>query len=136
MFKFINRYFGFSVLVIIFGFIGIGEMIRATRYMSVAPDYLFPETAIEQGEAAIEEYGCGSCHTIPGISSADARVGSSLEDFGERTFIAGELSNTPENLIIFLLDPQQINPGTDMPDLGLSPEEAANIAAYLYTLQD
>jgi cytochrome c len=136
MFRFINRYFGFSTLVIIFGFIGMGELIRATRYMSVAPDYVFSDTVIEQGEAAIEVYGCGSCHTIPGISSADARVGASLEDFGERTFVAGELANTPENLIAFLLDPQQINPGTDMPNLGLSPEEAANIAAYLYMLQD
>jgi cytochrome c2 len=136
MFKFINRYFGFIMLVIIFSFIGIGGITRSEWKMSVAPTYHIPNGKVEQGRAAIEAYGCGSCHTIPGIASADADVGPPLTNFGARTFVAGELSNTPDNLIFFLRNPQLVNPNTDMPDLDLSAEDAAHIAAYLYTLQN
>ena len=43
----------------------------------------------ELGKKAIEKYGCGSCHTIPGVKEADARVGPPLTHFAERSFIAG-----------------------------------------------
>jgi hypothetical protein len=33
------------------------------------------------------------------------------------------------------MDPQVVKPGTAMPDLGLSEEESAAAAAYLYTIQ-
>jgi len=48
--------------------------------------------------------------------------------------IAGELPNTPDNLIRWLENPKAIEPKNAMPDLGLSQEQATDIAAYLYTL--
>lgn len=87
------------------------------------------------GRQLIESYGCGSCHTIPGIYTARGVVGPPLFFFGRRTMIAGELPNTPDNLVRWLVNPKAVEPGTAMPNLGLSQQQAQDIAAYLYTLQ-
>lgn len=83
------------------------------------------------GKKLIVSYGCGSCHTIPGIYQARGLVGPPLYFFGRRTMIAGELPNTPENLVRWLRNPPAVEPGTAMPDLGLSQNQAQDIAAYL-----
>jgi cytochrome c len=77
----------------------------------------------------------GTCHTIPGIYTARGVVGPPLYFFGRRTMVAGELPNTPENLVRWLRNPPGVEPGTAMPNLGLSDQQAQDIAAYLYTLQ-
>lgn len=78
---------------------------------------------------------CGSCHTIPGINSAHGLVGPPLFFFSRRTYIAGELPNTPDNLVKWIRSPHSVEPATAMPDLGLSEQQARDVAAYLYTLQ-
>jgi cytochrome c2 len=88
----------------------------------------------ERGRAIIVQSGCGTCHTIPGIPAADGKVGPPLTDFAERAFVAGRLPNTTQNLIRWLREPQRVEPGTAMPDLGLSRQAATDAAAYLYTL--
>jgi cytochrome c len=88
------------------------------------------------GEDAIELYGCGSCHAIHGVNGADGRVGPPLIDFEERHFIAGELPNEPENLVDWIVDPQSIEPGTAMPDLDISEQDARDIAAFLYSREN
>jgi cytochrome c2 len=87
-----------------------------------------------RGEAAFERYGCGACHEIPGVPEARGRVGPPLTGFGSRGYIAGELPNTPENLVAWVVHPQRVEPGTAMPELGVTPAEARSIAAYLYPL--
>lgn len=88
-----------------------------------------------RGHAAILNHNCGSCHTIPGVRGAFGMVGPPLLAFGRRTYIAGRLPNNPENLERWLRNPQQVEPGTAMPDLGLGKGEARDVAAYLYTLR-
>jgi len=87
-----------------------------------------------QGKAIIDNKGCGSCHVIPGIHGARGLVGPPLYFWSRRTMIAGELPNTPENLITWIKDPKSVEPGTAMPDLGLTDQQARDAAAYLYTL--
>lgn len=87
------------------------------------------------GKELIQAYGCGSCHTIPGLHAAQGLVGPPLMFFSRRTMIAGELPNSPENLIRWIRDPKAVEPGTAMPTLGLTEYEAHDIAAYLYTLR-
>ena len=89
----------------------------------------------ERGAELISSFGCGSCHTIPGIDGAEAVVGPPLTDMGRREYIAGNLPNEPDNMIRWLVDPQAVEPGTAMPNLGLSEGEARHVAAYLYTLR-
>lgn len=88
----------------------------------------------QDGKRLIVQYGCGGCHTIPGIYTARGLVGPPLYFFGRRTMIAGELPNTPENLTHWLLDPRSVEPGTAMPSVGLNTQQAQDVAAYLETL--
>jgi cytochrome c len=88
-----------------------------------------------RGREVIGSYGCGSCHTIPGIQGARGLVGPPLYFMGRRTMIAGELPNSPENLVRWIKSPKSVEPGTAMPTLGLTDQQARDAAAYLYTLQ-
>ena len=88
------------------------------------------------GIQAIAALGCGSCHAIPGIEWPQGRVGPSLEGFAERRLIAGQLANTPDNLVAFLLDPPQRVPGTGMLRIAMTEQQARDIGAYLLTLQE
>jgi cytochrome c2 len=89
----------------------------------------------DRGRRVIRARHCGSCHTIPGVRGADGVVGPPLNFFSRRTYIAGEVPNTPANLVRWVTDPQSIEPDTAMPAVGLNPREAHDVVAYLYTLQ-
>jgi cytochrome c len=84
------------------------------------------------GEAAIAKFGCGSCHVIPGVELARGMVGPPLSDFAARAYIAGRVTNTAPNLEAWIRLPDSVEPGTVMPTLGVSEQEARDIAAYLY----
>lgn len=88
-----------------------------------------------RGRDVILRYHCGVCHTIPGVRGARGLVGPPLLWFSRRTFIAGELPNTPENLVRWVRRPEAIASMTAMPTLGLTDQEARDAAAYLYTLR-
>jgi cytochrome c len=89
----------------------------------------------ETGRDRIQQYGCRGCHTIPGIPGAEALVGPPLIHWSKRVYIAGELPNTPENLMRWLQHPPQVEPKTAMPDMGITEQDSRDIAAYLYSLQ-
>jgi cytochrome c1 len=88
----------------------------------------------DRGRLLIEQYGCGSCHTVPGVRGADGLVGPPLTRFGSRSYIAGELPNNADNLRQWIRDPHAVEPGTAMPDLDVTELDGRDIAAYLYTL--
>lgn len=91
------------------------------------------EAAAERGHDLIVENGCGTCHTIGGVERADGDVGPRLVDFRRKRRIAGRLPNDPDAVVRWLLDPQAVKPNTLMPNLRLTPQQARDIAAYLYT---
>jgi cytochrome c2 len=86
----------------------------------------------DRGEAAIARFGCGACHVIPGIRRAQGKVGPPLSDFAQRSYIAGKSPNTAANLAAWIRRPDSVEPGTVMPALGVSAQEARDISAYLY----
>jgi cytochrome c len=85
-----------------------------------------------RGRTLIGSYGCGSCHLIPGVPGANSLVGPPLTHYAKRSYIAGNLPNTPENLMRWLQFPQQVEPGTAMPNLNVTLADAHDIASYLY----
>lgn len=87
-----------------------------------------------EGRRLVEAYGCGSCHIIPGVANSKGHVGPPLTKFGLRHYIAGAVLNSPENLARWLHSPEAVEPGTAMPSVGATPEEAVHMAAYLLTL--
>ena len=98
------------------------------------------QQVVEGGNAAngpdlLRQYGCVTCHRVAGVREADGAVGPPLSRVADRAVIAGQLANTPANLIRWIRFPQEIAPGTAMPDLRVSESHARDIAAYLYSLE-
>jgi cytochrome c len=88
-----------------------------------------------RGKAAIHNYGCDTCHTIPGIQGADALVGPPLNKIASRSYLGGVITNTPANMIHWIQNPQDVDHQTAMPNLGVTDMDARDIAGYLYTLK-
>jgi cytochrome c1 len=97
----------------------------------------------QQGVKVILQYGCGGCHTIPNIPGAAGTIGpnegrtADLPPIGQRNPIAGgAVQNTSQaDLAKWIQTPGALKPGTAMPTLGLTQDQADAAAAYLYTLQ-
>lgn len=88
-----------------------------------------------RGKTLIAEYGCGNCHLIPKVAGADGNVGPPLLHLANRVYIAGYLRNSPENMSVWLQDPQRILPGNAMPTMGISRKDSHDITAFLYSLE-
>ena len=86
-----------------------------------------------RGEAMFIEYGCGSCHAVKGVRTATGMVGPPLDGIALRVIVAGKLANKPENMEKWIRDPQQVSPGTAMPNLNVGDRDARDITAFLYT---
>ena len=107
------------------------------------PFYQALDPQAQSGVKVILQRGCGGCHTIPNIPGAAGTISPNLGPNGDipvlsqRKMIAGGAvpNNSPDDLAKWILDPPSLKPGTAMPKLGLSPDEAAQAAAYLYSIQ-
>jgi cytochrome c1 len=84
------------------------------------------------GRRLIQERGCGGCHTVNGVPGATGVAGPNLSNIALRPTLAGEsIPNSPDMLVRWLLDPPALKPGTTMPNLGLSEQDARDLAAFL-----
>jgi mono/diheme cytochrome c family protein len=90
---------------------------------------------VEHGRLVVAASGCGSCHTIASIVGANGHVAAPLAGIANRTLIAGELVNSPENMLRWLRDPPAVDSTTAMPNVRLSDADARDVVAYLYTLR-
>jgi cytochrome c oxidase subunit 2 len=78
---------------------------------------------------------CGACHTVRG-TSANGDVGPDLTHLMSRTTIAGgELPNNPGFLSGWIANPQNLKPGSLMPNPELSGPDLASIRSFLVTLK-
>lgn len=89
----------------------------------------------ERGRLLLRQFGCGDCHTIPGVAAAKGTVGPPLAEIASRVYLGGVLANTPENMARFIRAPQEVAPRTVMPDLQVGEAHARDMVAYLYTLR-
>jgi cytochrome c len=89
----------------------------------------------DKGKLAIVKYGCDTCHNIPGVLTATATVGPPLSQVALRSYLAGRIDNTPENMIRWIRQPHSVDPQTAMPETGVTERDGRDIAAYLYTLR-
>ncbi|GJE34974.1 Cytochrome c oxidase subunit 2 [Methylobacterium oxalidis] len=80
-------------------------------------------------------YGCAGCHEISGLAGPSGRVGPPLRSIGERIYIGGVATNTPENLVRWIANPKALNAKSAMPLTGISEAEARDVAAFLYAQQ-
>jgi putative membrane protein len=120
------------VLIVLLA-IGIGMSACARQYEQAARDLTGGDPT--RGPQAIRKYGCDTCHTIPGVLTADATVGPPLTQVARRAYLAGRITNTPENMVQWIRHPHSIDDRTLMPEMGVSMQDGRDIAAYLYTLR-
>ncbi len=100
-------------------------------------------TLAAQGAKIFAQGACAGCHGIVGVnlkSGDDPRaaglIGPNLTHFGSRNLIAGGvLPNDPAHLAERLNNPQDVKPGNDMPNLGLSQDQMNALVAYLESLK-
>jgi cytochrome c2 len=98
------------------------------------PRVRYGDAARGQTLVASGAYGCTACHDVPGVRGPKGMVGPPLAGIAQRAFIAGQLPNNPDMLVRFLQDPPALVPETGMPAVRLSLDQARDVAAYLYTL--
>jgi cytochrome c oxidase subunit 2 len=95
-----------------------------------------PQTPEQRrGQAVFMSSTCIMCHAIQG-TDAGGNVAPDLTHVASRSRIAaGALSNTPANLASWILNPQAVKPGTQMPATSLAGEDLSALATYLASLQ-
>jgi cytochrome c oxidase subunit 2 len=105
--------------------------LRQQRDTAHAPTDSLPR----RGQEVFLSSSCVMCHSIQG-TPAGSRVGPDLTHLASRlTIAAGTLPNTRGNLAGWIVDPQSIKPGAQMPANQLSPADLQALLAYLGTLQ-
>lgn len=88
-----------------------------------------------RGRLLVVEHGCAACHAFPDVGWPRGRLGPSLEHFGRQGLIAGRLPNQPGVLMRFVRDAPGLVPGTGMPGMPMSDQDARDVTAYLLRLQ-
>jgi len=69
------------------------------------------------------------------VHDARGDIGPPLDDVGRRVYLAGSLPNTPEQMAQWIRFPQAYRPGSGMPDLHVSADDAKDMVAHLYRLR-
>ena len=100
------------------------------------PRYTPDKALTAKGLTVIKQAGCAACHQIPGVDWPNGRLGPSLVGFNDIGLIAGAVPNTAENLAAFLRNAPAVKPGSTMPPIPITPDEARAAAAYLYGIDD
>ncbi len=86
------------------------------------------------GRHVFESTACLNCHAIAGTNGT-GRFGPDLTHLMSRsTIAAGAAENTPENLRLWIQNPEAIKPGSLMPAMKLSDAELDALVRYLETL--
>lgn len=98
--------------------------------------HFMPAADLANGKEAIERAGCAACHTIPGISWPQGKVGPDLGGLSDRALIAGKLPNRADVLGAYIRDAPSLVPESAMPAMPVSDTEARDIAAFLYQQGD
>ena len=89
----------------------------------------------KKGSKLFQQLTCINCHTING-TNAKGQAAPDLTHFASRqTLGAVILPNTPENLALWLKDPQAVKPAILMPNLKLTDAQVGNLTDYLESLQ-
>lgn len=91
-----------------------------------------PDDDTLSAEVLMIQKGCTSCHQLQKLQAATGLVGPPLDAMSQKTYIAGVLPNTEENLVKWLMNPQHFHVASAMPNSNITPQEAIKISAYLW----
>jgi cytochrome c oxidase subunit 2 len=95
----------------------------------------FASDAASRGQRIFETTACINCHTVSG-TVADGRFGPDLTHLMSRdTIAAGAAPNTPQNLRLWIRNPEAIKTGSLMPAMELNDQDLDALTTYLETLR-
>lgn len=90
---------------------------------------------VERGREVFMEAACMDCHRIEG-TKAEGEIGPDLTYIGSRlTLGAGTVENTRGNLSGWIVNPQHIKPGNQMPPTHIEPGDLHALVSYLEQLE-
>jgi cytochrome c oxidase subunit 2 len=90
------------------------------------------DPAYAAGEKLFLAKGCVGCHSLQAVDAPKGMIGPNLANVGARSYIgAGSFKNTDETLARWIQNPQALKQGVLMPNLGVTPEEAKSLVAFL-----
>jgi cytochrome c oxidase subunit 2 len=93
------------------------------------------DESVSAGRRVFETTACINCHAVGG-TAATGRFGPDLTHMMSRhTIAAGAADNTPENLGMWIQDPDMFKPGSLMPAMKLSDADQDALVRYLETLK-
>jgi cytochrome c oxidase subunit II len=105
------------------------------RWIEAQSQPALTTSVVSEGQRIFERTACINCHAVSG-TVADGRFGPDLTHLMSRDTIAsGAAPNTPENLRLWIQNPDAIKHGSKMPAMGLSDHELDAVTAYLATLR-
>jgi cytochrome c oxidase subunit 2 len=93
------------------------------------------DSLARRGETVFLEGPCALCHTIQGTPANGQQAPDLTHLASRRTIAAGTLPNTRGNLAGWILDPQRIKPGVNMPANAIGSQDLQALLAYLQSLQ-
>jgi cytochrome c oxidase subunit II len=90
------------------------------------------DPAYAAGEKLFLAKGCVGCHSLVAVNAPKGMIGPNLANVGARSYIgAGSFKNTDEILARWIENPQAMKQGVLMPNLGVKPDEAKSLVAFL-----
>lgn len=90
---------------------------------------------VARGRQLVVDKGCAACHAFPDVAWPRGGLGPALAGFGRQGLIAGRLPNQPGVLMRFIRDAPTEVPGTAMPAVPMTDQEARDVTAYLLQLR-
>ncbi|WP_084079961.1 cytochrome c oxidase subunit II [Edaphobacter aggregans] len=97
--------------------------------------HAFQDDQVAVGRRVFENTACINCHSVNG-TSANGRFGPDLTHLMSRTTIAsGAAQNTPDNLRLWIQNPDAIKPGSLMPAMKLNDADLNAVVSYMKTLR-
>jgi cytochrome c oxidase subunit 2 len=95
-----------------------------------------PKSAQEKhGQELFVNGRCAMCHAIQGTQANGRRAPDLSHLMSRKTLAAGMLPNSIGHLAGWILDPQGIKPGVNMPSNPMAPDDLDALLVYLGTLQ-
>ena len=92
-------------------------------------------SAERRGGEVFMARGCATCHAIRGTAAVARNAPDLTHLASRRTLAAASVPNTLGHLAGWVLDPQAIKPGANMPATAMQADELRSLLAYLGTLK-
>jgi len=101
------------------------------------PERARPGSGVEEarGREIFESGTCAMCHAITGTLAGGRHAPDLTHVASRSTLAAGAIPNDVAARSAWILDPQAIKPGANMPATSLSAEDMAALTTFLGSLQ-